>query len=119
VDLLRHRPVPLVVFILGFTTRVPPWVKIALAVIFAAFAVSNGYSMWRAQLTLQSAAQAIQQLTKEVGVTDALQHPLSTLTVLAPWVDVGMQLTLSVLTLVAIWVAHYNPDMLLKPPART
>jgi hypothetical protein len=111
--------VPLLVFVLGFTTRIPGRAKIALAVIFSFFAGLNAYSMWRAQLTLQSAAQAIQQLTKEVGVTDALQHPLSTLSVLAPWVDVGMQLTLSVLTLVAIWVAHYNPDMLLKPPART
>jgi hypothetical protein len=111
--------VPLLVFVLGFTARIPGRAKIALAVIFSFFAGLNAYSMWRAQLTLQSAAQAIQQLTKEVGVTDALQHPLSTLSVLAPWVDVGMQLTLSVLTLVAIWVAHYNPDMLLKPPART
>jgi hypothetical protein len=111
--------VPLLVFVLGFTNRIPGRVKIALAVIFSFFAGLNAYSMWRAQLTLQSAAQAIQRLTKEVAVTDALQYPLSTLSVLAPWVDVGMQLTLSVLTLVAIWVAHYNPDMLLKPPART
>src|ERR1700732_2614752 len=69
-------PVPLLVGVLGFTTRIPGRVKLALALIFAFFAGVNAYSMWRAQLTLQSASQAIQQLTKEVAVTHALQQPL-------------------------------------------
>ena len=92
---------------------------IALALIFAFFAGVNAYSMWHAQLTLQSASQAIQQLTNEVAVTHTLQQPLFTLKVLAPWADVVIQVILSVVILVAIAVAHYNPDMLLKPPART
>lgn len=111
--------VPLLVGVLGFTTRIPGRVKLALALIFAFFAGVNAYSMWRAQLTLQSASQAIQQLTNEVAVTHALQQPLITLKVLAPWADVVIQVILSVVILVAIGVAHYSPDMLLKPPAHT
>jgi hypothetical protein len=114
--------VPLLVFVLGFTTRIPGWVKIALAVIFAAFAVSNGYSMWRAQLTLQAAAQAIKEMQGPagVGVTPALQPVLQTLTVFAPWVDVVMQAILSVGILVAIGVAHVKKtDVFLNSPART
>lgn len=113
--------VPLLVFVLGFTTRVPGWVKIALGVIFTAFAVSNGYSMWRAQLTLQAAAQAIKEMREAagVGVTPALQPALSTLTVFAPWADIVMQGILSLGILVAIGVAHVKKlDMFLNSPSR-
>jgi hypothetical protein len=113
--------VPLLVFVLGFTTRIPGWVKLALAVIFAAFAVSNGYSMWRAQLTLQAAAQAIKAMreTAGVAVTPALQPVLKTLTVFAPWVDVVMRGILSAGILVAIGIAHVKKtDVFLNSPTR-
>jgi hypothetical protein len=110
--------VPLLVFVLGFTARVPGSAKLALAVIFSCFAALNAYSMWHTQRTLQFAAQAVQQLATEVGVTAALQPPLSTLRAFGPWTEVSLQIALSVVTLAAIAVAHYSPDMLLRPAAR-
>jgi hypothetical protein len=109
--------VPLLIFVLGFTARVPGSVKLALAVIFSCFAALNAYSMWHTQQTLHSAANAIQEMTAAVGVTPALQPTLSTLRAFGPGTEVSLQIALSLVTLAAIAVAHYSPDMLLRPAA--
>ena len=103
--------VPLLVLVFGFTHRIHRLVKFPLAGIFTLFAALNAYSIWHTQLTLQSAAQAIQQLrlVKDVGVSDALQPTLGNLRAFGPATEVAFQAFLSICTLAAILKAQYKP----------
>jgi hypothetical protein len=105
-------------YILGSKSPVPGRAKIGLAAIFAVFASSNAWALWRAQSIGYAATFVIRDFRNlpHIDVPPSIMPLLCQLRVSSPQRVVGFQLFLTLCALGAVYAGHVHDMWVKKHP---